>query len=290
MPYSLTCSPRLTASVRRASLCLPEPVKCWSRLPKVSSGTMRRSTGMPAWVTARAPASPDECTTSISASPPNASTSACGSAVAATTSRSLHVSAIRRALPASSTLVASGLEAGHDRLADRERLGEQEARRAFAGVVRGERGQHVLLRLLAEARHVVEAAGLRRLAQVVERGRRRGARAAARTRFGPRPGMRVTSTSPAGIRACSLSADGIVPPSSSASIFSAIVLPTPASSSTRPALRQVRDGHARLADRLGRVAVGHHAVDHRAVELVEAGQLVEGVGDLGVSHGAGTPG
>ena len=34
MPYSLTCSPRLTAAVRSASLCLPEPVKCWSRLPK----------------------------------------------------------------------------------------------------------------------------------------------------------------------------------------------------------------------------------------------------------------
>ena len=46
--------------------------------------------------------------------------------------------------------------------------------------------------------------------------------------------MRVTSTSPAGIFAFSLSADGIEPVSSSASIFSAIVLPTPESSSTRP--------------------------------------------------------
>ncbi len=46
--------------------------------------------------------------------------------------------------------------------------------------------------------------------------------------------MRVTATRPAGMRARSLSVAGIVPVSSRASIFSAIVLPTPESSSTRP--------------------------------------------------------
>ena len=46
--------------------------------------------------------------------------------------------------------------------------------------------------------------------------------------------MRVISTRPAGMRAFSLSAAGIEPVSSRASIFSAIVLPTPGSSSTRP--------------------------------------------------------
>ena len=46
--------------------------------------------------------------------------------------------------------------------------------------------------------------------------------------------MRVISTRPDGILALSLSAEGIEPVSSRASIFSAIVLPTPASSSTRP--------------------------------------------------------
>ena len=46
--------------------------------------------------------------------------------------------------------------------------------------------------------------------------------------------MRVTSTSPEGMRAFSLSAAGIEPFSSRASIFSAIVLPTPESYSTRP--------------------------------------------------------
>ena len=53
-------------------------------------------------------------------------------------------------------------------------------------------------------------------------------------RLGPSPGMRVTSTRPDGIRCFSLSADGIDPVSSSASIFSAIVFPTPASSAARP--------------------------------------------------------
>jgi hypothetical protein len=46
--------------------------------------------------------------------------------------------------------------------------------------------------------------------------------------------MRVMAISPAGMRAFSLSADGIEPVSSSVSIFSAIVFPTPESSSTRP--------------------------------------------------------
>jgi hypothetical protein len=48
--------------------------------------------------------------------------------------------------------------------------------------------------------------------------------------------MRVISTSPDGMRCFSLSAEGIEPVSSSASIFSAIVLPTPASSTARPCL------------------------------------------------------
>ena len=46
--------------------------------------------------------------------------------------------------------------------------------------------------------------------------------------------MRVTSISPGGLRLRSFSAEGMLPVSSSAVIFSAIVLPTPASSSARP--------------------------------------------------------
>ena len=53
--------------------------------------------------------------------------------------------------------------------------------------------------------------------------------------FGPKPGSRVISTRPGGYFALSLSALGIVPVSSSVSIFSAIVLPIPGSFVTVPA-------------------------------------------------------
>jgi hypothetical protein len=43
---------------------------------------------------------------------------------------------------------------------------------------------------------------------------------------------------------------------------------------------ELGDRHPGLADGLGGVAVGEHAVHDRAVQLVEAGQLVEGVCDL----------
>ena len=46
--------------------------------------------------------------------------------------------------------------------------------------------------------------------------------------------MRVIAMRPAGMRAFSLSAEGIEPVSSSTSILSAMVFPTPASWSTRP--------------------------------------------------------
>jgi hypothetical protein len=51
-----------------------------------------------------------------------------------------------------------------------------------------------------------------------------------------------------------------------------------------PLLRELLDGHARLTDRLGGVAVGHHAVYHRAVQLVQAGELLESLRYLPVAH------
>ena len=70
--------------------------------------------------------------------------------------------------------------------------------------------------------------------------------------------------------------------SSSATIFSSSVLPMPGSSVTVPSRVMRGDRARRLADRLGRVAVGEDAVHDRAVELVEVGQLVEERGDRGV--------
>ena len=54
--------------------------------------------------------------------------------------------------------------------------------------------------------------------------------------------------------------------------------------------RQPRHRGRGLAHRLGRVAVGHDAVDDRPVELVQVAQLLQGGGDLAVAelrHGSG---
>ena len=105
-----------------------------------------------------------------------------------------------------------------------------------------------------------------------------------RARFGPRPGRRVISTRPGGYFAFSFSADGIEPVSSSALSFSSIVLPIPGSSVTVPARVISATDAPDLADRLRRVPVGEHAVDDRAVELVQVGELVEVESELGVPH------
>ena len=96
--------------------------------------------------------------------------------------------------------------------------------------------------------------------------------------------MRVTSTRPEGMRAFSLSAAGIEPVSSRASIFSAIVLPTPGQLLDPALARHLLDRHARLADRLRGVAVGADAVHDGPVELVQAGELLEGLRYLAVAH------
>jgi hypothetical protein len=55
-----------------------------------------------------------------------------------------------------------------------------------------------------------------------------------RARFGPRPGRRVMSSSPAGYFARSFTAEGMSPVSMSATIFSSSVLPIPGSDVTAP--------------------------------------------------------
>ena len=69
---------------------------------------------------------------------------------------------------------------------------------------------------------------------------------------------------------------------SSAWSFSSSVLPIPAQLGRAALAGQRGHGHRRVAHRLGRVAVGDHAVLDGAVELVEVAELVEGGGDLGV--------
>ena len=105
-----------------------------------------------------------------------------------------------------------------------------------------------------------------------------------RARFGPSPGRCVIATSPGGNFARSRSADGIVPVSISVRIFSWSVLPIPGSSVARPSRASAATDTGRLADRLGGPSICEHAVDDRAVELVEVAELGECVGDRAVGE------
>ncbi len=171
-PYSETCSPRRTAASRSAALWRAEPVKCCSRLPSCAGLAILRSTPTPECVRALAPALPAELTLSISGSLRRLFASVVGRVVTAIRSRSLTLSAARRADPASCTCVSAPAEAvrpAHQRLADLDRPGQQHARRrAFARAVL-ERRQHARLELGAEAAHGAQALVLCRLAQLLER-------------------------------------------------------------------------------------------------------------------------
>ena len=195
-------------------------------------------------------------------------------------SRSLTESAWRRAEPASSTRSAAGCARSAATICSptAQRAEQQHARRgplADAGV---DRRQHRLLELRAEALDVAQLLLLGRGAQRSSESIPSSSKSR-RARLGPRPGRRVISSSPGGYFARSFSAAGMSPVSSSATSFSSSVLPMPGSVVTRPSRVSAGDGDRRVARRLRRRAVGEHAVDDRAVELVEVAELVEGGGD-----------
>ena len=240
---------------------------------------------MPWTVVARAPAVPEPLDSSTSSSALNASISAPGSSALATMSRSLQLSAQRRALPASSTRMAAGCSrsAGHHRLADLQRLGQQRARLLLAVGPGGQRRQHVLLGLGAEPGHRAQLLGLGRLLEVVQRC---DAQLVVQQLgpLGPQAGdagdldqARRDAVSQldrggdvaVGQQRVDLLGDGLADPGQVRG----------------PALRgQLGNRLARVADGLRGVAVGQHAVDHGAVEFVERSKLLEGGGDLGVLH------
>ena len=105
-----------------------------------------------------------------------------------------------------------------------------------------------------------------------------------RARLGPSPGSRVISTSPGGNFARSFTSAGISPVSASEITFSWMIAPIPGSSVARPWRARRGDRDRRLADRLGRVAVGDDPVDHGSVELVQIAELVKRLGDLDVGR------
>ena len=222
----------------------------------------------------------------MTSSSAKAASSAGGSEAVAMMSRSLTASVRRRAEPASSTRSDAGCARSASTIPSpmsSALLSSTRAARRLAGAGR-ERLEDRLLELGPEAAHVAQLLGLGRRAQALERVDAELVVELAGA-LGPEAGQaREVDEARPGIRARSFSMAGIVPVSSSASIFSSSVRPMPGSSVTLPSRVMARDRARRLADRLGGVAVGEHAVDDGAVELVEVGQLVEERGDGGVGR------
>ena len=125
-----TCRPRLHGVGAQRLVVLPEPVKCWSRLPKFSGGTMRRST-RDAVVRDRLARRRRrvDCTSPISGSSAERRRRAPPGRWPWRRCRGpCSVSAQRRALPAISTRSDAGCSrsASTSSLGDRERLREQQ--------------------------------------------------------------------------------------------------------------------------------------------------------------------
>ena len=150
-----------------------DPVKCWSRLPKTSSVPIRRSTLRPECVSTLAAASPPR---RVSAERPwvaSASASSAGLSVVAIRSRSLQVSAQRRAEPGDLDPLrhAHLQQVTADLIRDRQDLREEQP---LADAVLGhplERGEDVLLRLGPEAANARDPAllgGLLELDEVLD--------------------------------------------------------------------------------------------------------------------------
>ena len=237
MPCSETDSPIFTARSRSLTLCSFEPVKCCSRLPNSSGGTIRRSSAIPLWVRARRPFSLGFPDSSISGCSASSRASASGSVAVATMSMSLQVSVQRRAEPASTTFSAASLSrsAVDELVADLADVAEQAP---LLGALVGhpvEAGEDVLLELRAEAPQVAQLAGLGRRAQLLDR-RDPGLVVDPPDRLGadagdPRDARRAWP----GASAFSFDArPGSRPRSSRATIFSWIVSPIPCSSVARP--------------------------------------------------------
>ncbi len=240
---------------------------------------------MPWTVVARAPAVPEPLDSSTASSALNASISAAGSSALATMSRSLQLSAQRRALPASSTRMAAGCSRSASTIASPTSSALDSSVRGFSSpsAPAAERGQHVLLGLGAEAGHGAQLLGLGGRLEVVQRGdaqlvvQQLGALGAQAGDAGdlhqagrdPLAQLHRRRDVALGQQRVDLLGDGLAHPRQVG----------------RPALPgQLGHRLAGVADGLRGVAVGQHAVDDRAVQFVERSQLVEGGGDLGVLH------
>ena len=90
----------------------------------------------------------------------------------------------------------------------------------------------------------------------------------------------MIATRPAGNFARSFSAAGIVPVSHERHDLLLERAADPLELGRAALARERRDRHGRFAHGFRRAAVGEHAVDDRAVELVQVAELLERLGDL----------
>ena len=170
-----------------------------------------------------------------------------------------------------------------DALGDGQRLVEQNARARLLVDPGGEGLEHRLLELGAEAAQAAQALGLGRGPQVLQR---RDAEVLVEPprALGAQPGEAREIHEPGRELGPQLLDRGDL-----ARLEQRVDLllqrpPDPGQLGHPAVAGQRRDRGRRLADRLGRVAVGEDPVDHGAVELVEVGELVEEGGDRGVGR------
>ena len=189
-------------------------------------------------------------------------------------SRSLTESARRRAEPASSTRAAAGCSR---RLATiRSPMSSalvSRIRGAGASAIPASSAASSSSNFAPKPRSAAQLAAPRRGPQRVQRVDAQLVEQPPRA-LGPQPRQVRQVDQARRVLGAELLAGGMSPGLQQRAIFSSSVLPIPAARSRgprAPARRPTR----RLADGLGGVAVRDHAVDDRAVELVEVGQLVE---------------
>ena len=285
IPCSETERPILTARSRSSTLCAAEPVKCWRRFPYASGATIRRSIETPFCVVILAPPCPGLPDAAASGCSTSAVASAFGSFAVAMMSTSLHVSARRRAEPATATASRGRVlaQVGRELLGDRQDVGEEHA---LGGPFRAEllelRGD-VLLGLRPEALHRADALLGHRLAQVVDRGDADLVEEAARR-------LRAEAGDPRHLdqRRRELRLE-LLRRRDHAGVEERLDLllgrlADPGQLRDLAGAGELGDRDRALAHRLGRVAVRVHAEAIRSVELIKRPELGECVGDLGVGR------
>ena len=292
MPYSDTCKPLRTAISRRAALCLPEPVKCCSRLPSWLGLAIRRSTLTPEWVRPLAPLLLAELTLSISGSVARLLASVTGLLVTAIRSMSLTLSAMRLAEPAISTWVPSPPRAAQalgsawpsSSASGSSRRGARRSTESLEHPL--QRLDHARLELCAKPLHGPKLARKCRFAQRIERVDAKLCVQQPRP-LGPEPGQARDRDQPGGhLRAQLLRRRD----RARVEQREDLLLERRANArqlGNAARARQLGHRHRRLAHSARRVAVGEHTVHDRAIELVQVAKLFQRFGDRRVGQLSG---